>query len=1200
MVQRLKSLELQGYKTFASHTEFVFAGQVTAIVGPNGSGKSNIVDAIRWVLGEQSYSVLRGKKTEDMIFSGSQQRPRASMASATLVFDNSDNWLPIDFTEVAIARRAYRDGQNEYLINGQKVRLKDVYELLAQSGLGEQTYTIIGQGLVDAALALRAEERRKLFEEAAGIGLYRARRAEALRRLESTSRNLERVQDILAELRPRLRSLERQAARAREYAQVKADLELVLREWYGYHWHHQQRMLRQAQILNRQEAQNLEKVRRHWETLGQELRAQRATLQGVRARLDSWHRSLGDMHTRLQKIGRDLAVTEEQERSIEAQGRQIEAESLRLEEEVQLQKERLQRAEAEAHTQEEALKEAQTALQQAQQALAAQLQAREQAESALQAAHKEQNRLQTQRDRLLAQQQERQRLLERQQSTLLQLQQATGEAEEALRQVRKRKVQALEAVRQAQTRLAQAEAALQEHLSQEKTLEQALQAAHSQKNVVQSNLARLQARLEVLDQAEQALSGYAEGAKRILKAGAKGRLRAVSGALSARLQVPVDLETAIAAALGEMLDAVLLASDQVDAALDVLLESPTRGVLLPEDTLRPMTPLTPPTGDPAVLGVAAHLVDAPPRLRPVVDLLLGRVLIVQDRRAARRHLVGLPEDARVVTLKGEVFTVSGLVYAGRAGGGGALGRTRERRELQQALAQAQAEMARWEQEIQAQQGVLMELRQARDETQRTVSSLRAEVQRLVREDAQAEAAFQEAENRLKWQQEQRVTLEREITAGEQQAAQIQERLAALDLEIQQSAQVIRQRNQALRALPLDALRQDVAHWRTQQAVRQQAQQGVKARVEEAQQAVQRLRQRQQTLQAQRTTLESQRAELRLQQQTLREVETQIKAEISALQEQIAPTEAERTALEESLIARQQAVDEAQAALSAAEHRHAQARIALHREEEALANLRQHIEDDFGLVDFQYEDEITGLTPLPLDGMVERLPVVDEIAPDLEETLKRKRTQLRRMGAINPEANQEYQDVRERYEFLTAQMADLEQAAADIRQVVSELDALMKEAFARTFDAVAVEFREIFHRLFGGGSARLILTDADDLDKTGIDIEARLPGRRAQGLSLLSGGERSLTAVALVFALLKTSPTPFCILDEVDAMLDEANVARLRDLLSELSAQTQFVVVTHNRNTVQAADVIYGITMGNDSTSQVLSLRLDEVSSRLVD
>ncbi|HEX6304337.1 MAG TPA: AAA family ATPase, partial [Anaerolineales bacterium] len=246
MPSRLKSLQLQGYKTFAARTEFEFAESITAIVGPNGSGKSNIADALRWVLGEQSYSLLRGKKTEDMIFAGSEQRPRASMASASVVFDNSDDWLPIDFSEVAVARRAYRDGQNEYLLNGQKVRLKDVSELLADSGLAERTYTIIGQGLVDAALALKAEERRRLFEEAAGIGLHRSRREESLRRLDTTQRNLERVQDILAEIKPRLRSLERQAKRAEEFEQVKSDLRQVLKEWYGYHWHKAQKELRDA------------------------------------------------------------------------------------------------------------------------------------------------------------------------------------------------------------------------------------------------------------------------------------------------------------------------------------------------------------------------------------------------------------------------------------------------------------------------------------------------------------------------------------------------------------------------------------------------------------------------------------------------------------------------------------------------------------------------------------------------------------------------------------------------------------------------------------------------------------------------------------------------------------------------------------------------------------------------------------------
>src|SRR5215207_6703483 len=255
MPLRLKSLELQGYKTFASKTTFEFAGGITAIVGPNGSGKSNIADSLRWVLGEQSYSLLRGKKTEDMIFNGSEHRARAGMASAHIVFDNSNGWLPIDFSEVGMTRRAFRDGHNDYLLNGQQVRLRDLNELLAAFGLSERTYTILGQGLVDASLALKADERRRLFEEAAGVGLYRVRREEALKRLENTTRNLERVLDIMSELEPRIRSLERQAKRAIEYTRAQADLKGILREWYGYHWHRAQRELTDArEVVRSQEA----------------------------------------------------------------------------------------------------------------------------------------------------------------------------------------------------------------------------------------------------------------------------------------------------------------------------------------------------------------------------------------------------------------------------------------------------------------------------------------------------------------------------------------------------------------------------------------------------------------------------------------------------------------------------------------------------------------------------------------------------------------------------------------------------------------------------------------------------------------------------------------------------------------------------------------------------------------------------------
>src|SRR5574338_1317229 len=264
MPLRLKSLELQGYKTFASRSMFEFASGITAIVGPNGSGKSNIADSLRWVLGEQSYGLLRGKKTEDMIFAGSEHRPKAGMASATIVFDNTSGWLPVDFSEVALTRRAYRDGHNEYLLNGQQVRLRDLNELLAASGLSERTYTFLGQGLVDASLALKAEDRRRLFEEAAGVGLYRVRREEALKRLENTSRNLERVLDIMSELEPRIRSLERQAKRAIEYTRAQGELKEILREWYGYHWHHAQKELTDArEVVKAQEVRVAEARESH-------------------------------------------------------------------------------------------------------------------------------------------------------------------------------------------------------------------------------------------------------------------------------------------------------------------------------------------------------------------------------------------------------------------------------------------------------------------------------------------------------------------------------------------------------------------------------------------------------------------------------------------------------------------------------------------------------------------------------------------------------------------------------------------------------------------------------------------------------------------------------------------------------------------------------------------------------------------------
>src|SRR5688572_4520476 len=319
MPLRLKSLELQGYKTFASRTVFEFSGGITAIVGPNGSGKSNIADSLRWVLGEQSYTLLRGKKTEDMIFSGSEGRSRAGLAQATILFDNTDQWLPLDFSEVTMGRIAHRDGRNEYLINSQHVRLREMNELLAQAGLSERTYTILGQGLVDASLALKADDRRRLFEEAAGVGLYRARRDDALKRLDNTERNLERVLDIMSELEPRTKSLERQAKRAIEFSRAQADLKLVLREWYGYHWHHAQNDLTRAKDSVRLQEGRVNETRVIYEKAQAEYMAFRERLSGLRAHLNEWHRKSAELHTQRETLSRELAVLEERRRALTSQ-----------------------------------------------------------------------------------------------------------------------------------------------------------------------------------------------------------------------------------------------------------------------------------------------------------------------------------------------------------------------------------------------------------------------------------------------------------------------------------------------------------------------------------------------------------------------------------------------------------------------------------------------------------------------------------------------------------------------------------------------------------------------------------------------------------------------------------------------------------------------------------------------------------------
>jgi chromosome segregation protein len=1198
MPLRLKSLELQGYKTFASRSVFEFASGITAIVGPNGSGKSNIADSLRWVLGEQSYSLLRGKKTEDMIFAGSEHRARAGMAQATITFDNSTQWLPVDFSEVAMSRYAHRDGRNEYLLNGQHVRLREMNELLAQAGLSERTYTILGQGLVDASLALKADDRRRLFEEAAGVGLYRARRDEALKRLENTERNLERVLDIMSELEPRLRSLERQAKRAIDFSRVQADLKLVLREWYGYHWHRAQRDLTAARESVRAQEGRLKEARESHEKTQAGYASFRERLTSLRAQLNQWHRQSAELHNQREAISRELAVLEERRRALTASQASILSDQEVAMNELHLARERYGDADRDAARIQAELEEARTQLANAQAALHGRHEERLAIEAELGRAREQVETLAQQRAENNARLDELKSRIELQNQKLEAMSSEIAKTETAARKAEEIFTAARTAREDAMAELTRAEDHLLHVKSRADVLEQERRAAIEKRANEEAEHSRLKAQLEVLESSEQSLNGYAEGARYLLNAARESKLTGARGALSAALDVPSELETAIAAALGDTLDAVLIDVDHLEDALQLLDSADAgRAALLPLRE-RDHSPLSKPN-DSDFIGIAADLVQAPADLNNAVQLILGHTVVARDRSAARRFIVDLPPHARVVTLRGEVFRGDGLVIAGKSASSSTLSRPRQKREFESALSGLIERLADSNQSVDSLSAQLTEAQRELAQADGDAREARIRLGEAQESEQQAGLESESTARQLEWQKSQ----SREIEAGLQESASLQDKLTASQAEVEsrstETQSTLKSINAKLTEVSADELQEQVAYWSTRAAVSEQSQADANAKKEERGGEITRLDVRRAELTARLRETEVSLNGLDLEKNTLRERESGFHGQIETQRVQIEPAEKDLETAEREETRLQETETAAQRSFANAERHYGHVQLEQTRKQEALENLRQKITDDFGLVMFEYAADVSGPVPLPLDGMVEQLPVVTELDPKLEEQLSHYRAQIRRMGPINPDARQEFDTETERYEFMKTQVDDLHKAQADLKHVVAELDDLTKKEFSRTFDAVDKQFRETFVRLFGGGSARLALTDPENLVETGIEIEARLPGRREQGLALLSGGERSLTAIALVFALLKVSPTPVCVMDEVDAMLDEANVGRFRDLLVDLSKDTQFIIITHNRNTVQAADVIYGITMGRDSASQVISLRLDQVTDDML-
>ncbi len=1174
---KLKRLRLQGYKTFASKTEFDFNSGITAVVGPNGSGKSNIADAIRWVLGEQSYSTLRGKRTTDMIFAGSQTRARAGMAQAILTLDNSDGWLPIDYAEVEIGRRAFRSGENEYLINGQKVRLRDVQDLLATSGLAERTYTIIGQGLIDQALSLRAEERRALFEEAAGVSHYQARRATTLRRLQETQHNIERVHDILAEIRPRLGALKRQANRARTYEQVEADLRSLLRIWYGYQWDKRRESLKEQRVLARKaeerwsqsrkaitrRQQNLARARREIDELDARQGRLRARREQLREKRANARREVDVLNERGRLLRRQIAETSEELSELEKQREQAQAEVDEALSALETARDRLTEQESRLERFNQGFKAQQDEIDH----LAKQAKENEEDRSA---AVTELAQLEGQLAELqerLARQNGDEPPAEELASLETRIDALAKEVETA-----EKRVQELQSRRrQIRDKLDGARTEQQTQLRKQKQLNDRLTA-------IKERIARLESRTDLLDQMrEQDLD--------------TGVDVDVIGRLSTLVEYSEEHTMALEAALGARLG-TLVVRDEPSLSAFIEAHNGSQTVFAAAvSAIGEIERLRSPE-DVEVIGWGDEFIATNEVAANVASLLFGPILLVRSRQAARRLSGQLTPGTMAVAPDGFIVHAGGLVeYNGKDGRQSVIAREEAWR-----AAQAELEAARNEAD-----GVAEKVA----EQQSTIEEQEKDLAHLSREEQQTAKLASEAEQKLNH-------LERELDRARQQKRFLsqqqetrREEKALLEGRIETTREEIKRRQKDVVRLESAVAE---ARMRLEDLPVAEAAQQRKARQQEIEAVQTIVAGRQAVVESRRATLQQLDGQIRRLQARLERFKTEqgdlylahaedvlasLEAQLEDVDGQIAPLDSKREALQESLVELEDTLSQEQRKAHDLETSYTQAKVTQSQRENQLEGLVERISADLGLVALQFDEEQGGQTPLPIDEVVDRLPDVSELPPDIENSIQDHRSQLQRIGSVNPDAPLEYEQTQERYEFLTQQIEDLKQTDKKLRRVIAELDDLTSKAFAETVEQVNGIFAELFEQLFGGGTAELVLTEPDDLTISGVDIICRLPNRRQQRLALLSGGERSLTATALIFALLKVAPPPFCVMDEVDAMLDEANINRFRSVLRDLAENSQFIVITHNRGTVQAARTVYGISMGADSASQVISIRPEE-------
>ena len=1183
---RLKELEIQGFKSFPDRTKITIGPGITGVVGPNGSGKSNISDAIRWVMGETSSKQLRGAgKMEDVIFGGTQTRGAMGFASVSLTIDNSDHGLAMDADEVTIGRRYYRSGESEYTINGQNVRLKDVYELLLDTGLGRDGYAIVGQGRIAEIVAAKSNERREIFEEASGIARFRYRKNEAERRLAAAEGNLERLRDILGELEGRVGPLKRDSEKAQkflEYSATRKSLEITL--WVD--------SIRRAQEAVRDQQRRYEAAESDYGRLSKQLDEFDARTEALRAEAQKLMLDVEQANADIRALteagaGRDsaLAVLRNENEHARAQIAEAEAERARAGEGAK-------GIEAETAEHEAAIQALRAAVAKADEQLAGlrgRLNALEQ--QALQSGQR-----QDVLNAAIARQQEvatackvqaasLESSLSASQTQLDALRTQAGAAGAAAEKLAAERAAAAEALQKAEENVTRCDniksglaLKLESRRRQQAEAAEALQKADRDR----SNTAQ---RIRILEDLEKNLDGYQQSVKAVMRAAEARRLRGIIGPVAGILTVRKGYETAIETALGFALQNLVVENERdARAAIAFLKESRAgRATFLPLDTVQGHRFTGSLTG---TAEVAADLVEVDARYQNIVDNLLGRIIVVDDLTEASTVAKRLSYRNRIVTLDGQVVNAGGSFTGGStARSAGVFTRKQELDELREKLAT---------------------LDKRRAEAERETSARKAEVDNLA---AQVAGAESESVNAASARLRASLELERLDAAVAEGAAAAQRRKAEIDAltETLQKDKAARAQADNARVAAEAELERYTAELQTLgessgtlTAEREQ----ITADLNAAQ--LERLT-HEKDIGLHEASLETLRSRSGEAAARARELEAAITAGKATLEANAAKAEAierERAEAKDKIAAAEQAIREANAARLEKEAeitRLGQENRALTDERERMGGEMARLAERRAAAEAERDDtaaklwEEYQLTENEAKAQCVEFTTVTELRRQVAEV----RGKIRALGNVNVGAIDEYKEVKERYDFLKAQVGDVERSKAELTRMIAELCQEMEEMFKKSFQEINRNFGRIFRELFGGGRARLYLSDEGNILDSGIEIEVSPPGKVIRNLSALSGGEQALVAISIYFAILEVNPSPFCILDEIEAALDDVNVTRYAQYLRRMTERTQFIVITHRRGTMEAADVLYGVTMQEDGVSKLLRLDLDHVNVDMI-